>query len=149
MQKHLIYHIQNVSSKTACRRTGIAWFTTLQWRHNERHDVSNHQGLDCLLNRLLQRWKKSVCLEERYDGWVCGWNYLSMYFYRTFGGNGRLCIIHACGSFYLSYFYFLLTVYLYGNKICHFDKSHRDSWNECAIYSNIQPEDDGKSKVII
>ena len=23
----------------------------LQWRHNERHDVSNHQHLDCLFNR--------------------------------------------------------------------------------------------------
>ena len=27
-------------------------FTPLQWRHIERGDVSNHQCLDCLLNRL-------------------------------------------------------------------------------------------------
>ena len=26
--------------------------TTLQWRHNEHDGVSNHQRLDCLLNRL-------------------------------------------------------------------------------------------------
>ena len=27
----------------------------LQWRHNERDDVPNHQPHDCLLNRLLRR----------------------------------------------------------------------------------------------
>ena len=32
----------------------------LQWRHNERNGVPNHQRLDCLLNRLFgRRWKKS------------------------------------------------------------------------------------------
>ena len=31
---------------------------TLQWRHNERDGVSNHQPRDCLLNRLFRhRWK--------------------------------------------------------------------------------------------
>ena len=29
-------------------------FFTLQWRHNERDGVSNHQRLNCLLNRLFQ-----------------------------------------------------------------------------------------------
>ena len=29
--------------------------STLQWRHNERRRVSNHQFLDCLLNRLFRR----------------------------------------------------------------------------------------------
>ena len=28
---------------------------TLQWRHNESDDVSKHQRLDCLLNRLFRR----------------------------------------------------------------------------------------------
>ena len=28
--------------------------STLQWRHNERHGVSNHQPHDCLLNRLFK-----------------------------------------------------------------------------------------------
>ena len=28
---------------------------TLQWRHNELDDVSNHQPYDCLLNRLFRR----------------------------------------------------------------------------------------------
>ena len=31
---------------------GIPQLWTLQWRHNERDGVSNHQHLDCLLNRL-------------------------------------------------------------------------------------------------
>ena len=33
---------------------------SLQWRHNERDDVSNHRRLDCLFNRLFRRrWKKT------------------------------------------------------------------------------------------
>ena len=32
----------------------------LQWRHNERDGVSNHQPLDCLLNRLLRRRSKKT-----------------------------------------------------------------------------------------
>ena len=36
---------------------------TLRWRHNEHDDVSNHQGLDCLLNRLFRlRSKKTSTL---------------------------------------------------------------------------------------
>ena len=35
-------------------------FLTLQWRHNERDDVSNHQPHDCLFNHLLRcRSKKT------------------------------------------------------------------------------------------
>ena len=30
----------------------------LQWRHNERDGISNHQPQDCLLNRLFRRWSK-------------------------------------------------------------------------------------------
>ena len=31
------------------------YIVSLQWRHNERDGVSNHQRLDCLLNRLFRR----------------------------------------------------------------------------------------------
>ena len=34
------------------------YYLSLQWRHNERDGVSNHQPRDCLLNRLFwHRWK--------------------------------------------------------------------------------------------
>ena len=33
---------------------------SLRWRHNERGDVSNHQRLDCLLNRLFRRRSKKT-----------------------------------------------------------------------------------------
>ena len=33
---------------------------TLQWRHNERDDVANHQRLEYLLNRLFRRWSKKT-----------------------------------------------------------------------------------------
>ena len=32
----------------------------LQWRHNERDGVSNHQPHDCLLNRLFRRRSKEI-----------------------------------------------------------------------------------------
>ena len=38
------------------RLTGIA--ITLQWRHNERDDVSNHRRFECLFNRLFRRRSK-------------------------------------------------------------------------------------------
>ena len=34
--------------------------TTLQWRHNERDSVSNHQPHDCLLNRLFKAKIKEI-----------------------------------------------------------------------------------------
>ena len=35
-------------------------FKSLQWRHNERDGVSNHQPHDCLFNRLFwHEWKKT------------------------------------------------------------------------------------------
>ena len=33
---------------------------TLQWRHNERNGVSNHQPHNCLVNRLFGRWSKKT-----------------------------------------------------------------------------------------
>ena len=46
--------------------------SSLQWRHNERDGVPNHQPHDCLLNRLFRhRWKKTSKL--RVSG-LCGGN---------------------------------------------------------------------------
>ena len=36
------------------------WFRTLQWRHNGRHSISNHQPHDCLLNGLFRRRSKKT-----------------------------------------------------------------------------------------
>ena len=33
---------------------------SIQWRHNEREGVSNHQPYDCLLNRLFRRRSKKI-----------------------------------------------------------------------------------------
>ena len=33
---------------------------SLQWRHNERDGVSNHQSLDCLINRFCRRKSKKT-----------------------------------------------------------------------------------------
>ena len=47
------------------------WYSSLQWRHNERDGVSNHQPHDSLLNRLFREWSKKTsklritCLFER------------------------------------------------------------------------------------
>ena len=38
----------------------VKFFTTLQWRHNERDGVSNHQPHDCLLNRLFGGRSKKI-----------------------------------------------------------------------------------------
>ena len=44
----------------------VSWMTlevnynTLQWRHNERHGISNHQLHDCLLNSLFRRRSKKA-----------------------------------------------------------------------------------------
>ena len=35
-------------------------YSALQWRHNERDGVSNHQRLDCLRNRLFRRRSKKT-----------------------------------------------------------------------------------------
>ena len=35
-------------------------YTALHWRHNESDSVSNHQRLDCLLNRLFRRRSKKI-----------------------------------------------------------------------------------------
>ena len=41
--------------------TKFGWSSkTLQWRHNERDSVSNHQPHDCLLNRFFSRGSKNT-----------------------------------------------------------------------------------------
>ena len=52
-----LYHINPL--KTA-EITAIKQSRTLQWRHNGRSGVSNHQPHDCLLNRLFRRRSKET-----------------------------------------------------------------------------------------
>ena len=41
--------------------TSLQWFNiALQWRHNGRDNVSNHQPHDCILNRLFRRRSKKT-----------------------------------------------------------------------------------------
>ena len=47
------------------------WPITLQWRHNGRDRVSNHQPHDCLLNRLFRRRSKKTS-KLRVTGPLCG-----------------------------------------------------------------------------
>ena len=48
------------------------WLTmTLQWRHNGRNSVSNHQLYDCLLNRLFRRRSKKTS-KHRVTGLCAG-----------------------------------------------------------------------------
>ena len=47
-------------------------FNSLQWRHNGRDSVSNHQPHDCLLNRLFRRRSKKTS-KRRVTG-LCAWN---------------------------------------------------------------------------
>ena len=42
------------------RHVRFGLFSALQWRHNERQSVSNHQCFDCLLNRLFRRRSKET-----------------------------------------------------------------------------------------
>ena len=50
---------------------GLIMDYTLQWRHDERNGVSNHQCPDCLLNRLFRRRSKNtskLCVTGLYAG---------------------------------------------------------------------------------
>ena len=53
------------------RGPGIKPCLTLQWRHNGRDDVSNHQPHDCLLNRLFRRRSKKTS-KHRVTGLCAG-----------------------------------------------------------------------------
>ena len=43
-----------------CTGTLYIRYTSLEWRHNERDGVSNHQRLDCIFNRLFWRSSKEA-----------------------------------------------------------------------------------------
>ena len=43
-----------------CGNGTESYCISLQWRHNERDGVSNHQCPDCLLNRLFRRKSKKI-----------------------------------------------------------------------------------------
>ena len=49
----------------------VASIFPLQWRHNERYGVSNHQSRHCLLNRLFRRRSKKTS-KLRVTGHLCG-----------------------------------------------------------------------------
>ena len=61
MERILIYYL--ISHKTVCKfcvhLSNIIW-ASLQWRHNERHGVSNHQHFECLLSRLFRGTSKKT-----------------------------------------------------------------------------------------
>ena len=53
--------IQLIESQNGLRDHMIVWGNMpLQWRHNGRDGVSNHQPHDCLLNRLLRHRSKKT-----------------------------------------------------------------------------------------
>ena len=57
------------TASTCCSNTDPA--PSLQWRHNEHYDVSNHRRLDCLPNRLfMRRLKKTskLCVTGLFEG---------------------------------------------------------------------------------
>ena len=60
--------VSNQMGEAAFERTD----DTLQWRHNECHGISNHQPLDCSLNRLFGRRSKKTS-KLRVTG-LCVWN---------------------------------------------------------------------------
>ena len=51
---------------------GLVLTISLQWRHNGRDGVSNHQHHDCLLNHLFRRTSKKTS-KLRVNG-LCAWN---------------------------------------------------------------------------
>ena len=90
-------HIWHVKSQAKLHKN------TLQWRHNERDGVSNHQSHDCLLNRLFRSKKTS---QLRVIG-LCAGNSpetgefpaqrasnAGNVFARAFDTDWSLCIIH-------------------------------------------------------
>ena len=55
--KNVVWKMASILSRPECVKYLLVRhpdFISVQWRHNERHGVSNHQPHDCLLNRLFQ-----------------------------------------------------------------------------------------------
>ena len=65
--KHFSTQMVNLNLKQLETR----WCVALQWRHNGRDSVSNHQLHDCLLNRLFRRRSKKT-LKLRVTGLCVG-----------------------------------------------------------------------------
>ena len=58
---HILYSSWNTESlQLTFWRTFRIGYMSLQWRHNGRDGVSNHQPHDCLLNRLFRRRSKKT-----------------------------------------------------------------------------------------
>ena len=70
----LVWDNESISIKTykleMLYLLGSSWPHTLQWRHNGRDNVSNHQPHDCLLNRLFRRRSKNT--SKRVTGLCAG-----------------------------------------------------------------------------
>ena len=57
------YHMASLNHRELIKTLScyVFWaLIPLQWRHNGRDSVSNHQPLDCLLNRLFRRRSKKT-----------------------------------------------------------------------------------------
>ena len=54
------YEIENPLSRALYCYIDLTPFKSLQWRHNGRDGVSNHQPHDCLLNRLFRHRSKKT-----------------------------------------------------------------------------------------
>ena len=55
----MLYPFRHIKSYHVCVPRPVA-DNALQWRHNDRDGVSNHQPPDCLLNRLFRRRSKKT-----------------------------------------------------------------------------------------
>ena len=60
MQMNFIFPKINSTRRELTSNSTLFTPMTLQWRHNERDSVSNHQPNDCLLNRLFGRRSKKT-----------------------------------------------------------------------------------------
>ena len=52
--------VNKYQNNTRATPVHIIFQLSLEWRHNERHGVSNHRVLDCLLDRLFRRRSKNT-----------------------------------------------------------------------------------------
>ena len=67
---------------------GSSVHETLQWRHNERYGVSNHQPNDCLLKRLFRRRSKKTS-KLRVTGLFAGNSPVSGEFHAQMASNAE------------------------------------------------------------
>ena len=72
MKSWIIHLRMRRLSFDTCPHANEGMLLSLQWRHNGRDGVSNHQPHDCLLNRLFRRRSKKTP-KLRVTG-LCEWN---------------------------------------------------------------------------